>query len=86
MLREHTKQPGLSYVIAALFGVLMGAGTGAADTASPEEETTAPGNYTGLRQDYLGRDIYSYPSSYGDRYIRYGAANQGRRAVFDRLG
>lgn len=57
-----------------------------AGVATPEEEKTAPGNATGLREDYLARDVYPYPPVYGDRYIRYGAANQGRRAVYDRLG
>ena len=54
--------------------------------STPEEETTAPGNYTGVRADYLAYDVYPYGSFYSDRYIRYGAANQGRRAVYDRLG
>ncbi|MBT6143931.1 MAG: hypothetical protein HOH74_00800, partial [Gemmatimonadetes bacterium] len=40
----------------------------------------------GLRPDYLGYDVYPYPPYSVDRYIRYGAANQGRRAVYDRLG
>ncbi|MFP6643510.1 MAG: hypothetical protein VCF24_08115 [Candidatus Latescibacterota bacterium] len=69
-----------------LLGLLAFAAAAQAHTATPEEEKTAPGNYTGVRADYLGYDIYPYPPLSSDRYIRYGAANQGRRAVYDRLG
>ena len=73
--------------VGPVFGLLAFAVAGLADnTSSPEEEKTAPGNYTGVRADYLGYDIYPYPPLSSDRYIRYGAANQGRRAVYDRLG
>ena len=54
--------------------------------ATPEEEKTAPGNNTGLRPDYLAYDVYPYEQLYNERYVRYGAAVQGRRAVYDRLG
>lgn len=72
--------------VAALVLLMSGSLLAQAGTATPEEETTAPGNYTGVRADYLAHDVYPYPPVYGDRYIRYGAANQGRRAVYDRLG
>lgn len=54
--------------------------------ASPEQEKTAPGNATGLRPSYLSQDVYPYELLYDERYVRYGAISQGRRAVFDRLG
>ena len=79
---------GCSSILMAGFVLVAGAGVaaGQSGTATPEEETTAPGNYTGIRADYLGADVYPYGSYYDSRYIRYGAVNQGRRAVYDRLG
>jgi hypothetical protein len=73
----------LAVFLAVSLPGIVGAQSGA---STPEEETTAPGNYTGVRPDYLAYDVYPYGSFYSDRYIRYGAANQGRRAVYDRLG
>lgn len=66
--------------------VLCGGAAGQAGVLTPEEEKTAPGNYTGIRADYLGRDVYAYPPFPEDRYVKYGAVLQGRRAVYDRLG
>ena len=68
-------------------GVLLETGAAiAAGSAGPNEERDAPGSYTGLDADFLARSTYGYGSLASDRYIRYGAAPQGRRPVYDRLG
>jgi hypothetical protein len=74
--------------IAALSaGVLVQAGAAiAGGAAGPDEERAAPGSYTGLDADFLARGTYAYRSLASDRYIRYGAVQQGRRPVYDRLG